>query len=231
MKRWIAILAVLAGCNEDGSSSPGPIGLVVSNSPNQFSIASGGSSHTGVFTYAWPCSDDQARISLAEGIGSGTVRIEVFDHAGLAVHDNTYPGVLGGATVGVTKPGGMPGTWTVRFTFTSATWGSVIHLSANPSTQSVDIAAGYSVTGAALFFDLGFGAGTANVNVAAGLGSGTVRIRVWDGAGALVYDTTFFGPMGAAVSDLTAPGAAGSWLARLDFTNTSSGGAIVISQP
>lgn len=236
MKRLSILLLVAAGCGGGGGGDdlfdalPGvdPI-LIVVNEPDDFSLVGTGSI-SGTEFYDWPCSTPQANLTFAGGMTSGSIRLEVWDDAGVLVHDNVYPGTFAGGIDAVTAPGATPGLWTLRFTFSDALWSGAIELAADEfgDPDEIVVGGGYAFS-ATWFYQVGWGAGPAQVDVGSGLSAGSFRIRMWDGAGALVYDRTFW-VGNPAVSEPTAAGVGGAWTVRIDFTSTANGGGIVLSQ-
>jgi hypothetical protein len=110
------------------------------------------------------------------------------------------------------------------------TWSGAVELTADTFSDPDEFVFGSGRSISATWnYRMGWAAGPAQVDVASGLSAGSVRIRIWDGAGNPVYDRTFT-PAGPAVSEPTLSGVAGPWSVRIEFSSTTSGGGIVLSQ-
>ncbi len=232
LKRLVgaAVAAALwAGCGPAVSHAPYvPLDLlVVSSAPDSFSVAGVRFAVSDTRTYAWSCSRPQADLSIGSILSQGSVRLEVFDGAGALVHDNTYSATLLGDVTAVTRSGGTPGAWTLRFTFHSAQFSGAIELTAHPQNQPnrIDVG-GTDALDASWIFQPGWGAGPVHVD-AGGVSAGSFRIRLWDGAQKLVLDQTVSG-VGDFTKDVT--GFAGVWTVQLDFFNAAELGDITLTQ-
>lgn len=237
MRRWGVAFAFLASCG--GGGPGGAVGdsaevavLDVDTPPDRFELDASFAGYTGSASYAWTCGAGQAHITVSGGISSGSFRLEVFDAAGAAQFDCTFPAVTGDEIRTITKPGGLAGGWTLKFTFNDITWGGEIVLDADTTgaPDEIHVEGGF-ILSATWQFRPGWLAGPATVEFEGGLSSGSIRIRVWDGAAVLRYDRTFSGAMGGSVSEQTASGAAGVWWVRLEFSNATAGGSISVTQP
>src|SRR5882672_4211142 len=103
MKRLLGVIlagTLAAGCGSTGTDVLFALDLVVvTNNPDDFSIAGVSTSLTGTRTYTWSCSKGQANLSIGSTLIGGSIRLEAFDGAGTPVHDNTYEATLiGGVT-------------------------------------------------------------------------------------------------------------------------------------
>lgn len=202
--------------------------LVATNNPDDFAIAGVSTSYSGTRTYHWSCSKGQANLTVGGEVLNGSIRVEAFDGAGNLVHDNRYEAhIIGGIDV-VTKSGGAPGSWTLRFTFDDALFTGAITLRADTLNEPdrIDIG-GIGALDVSWIFEPGWDTDPVDISIG-GMSGGSVRVRVWDGAGALVYDQT-----SAGVSTVTGnpSGAAGVWLVQIDFNSAVSVGAVTLSQP
>jgi hypothetical protein len=234
----IAILVAVAasGCG-GGSGSSGTIAVmpsmepIVVNSPGSFLIVGVAGAVTGLRDYWWPCSTGQANLTVAQGTGSGNIRLEIYDAIGSLVHDNTYQGAIGGAVAALTRPGATPGTWHLRFTFDVSLWTGTIALDADTLGVADEIVIGSGLAGTlSLTYQLGWSAGSAQVVVGTGLSSGSARIRLWDPSGTPVFDQTF-GSMTTAFSGNSVAGTAGTWTVRIDVTGSTNASAITVNHP
>jgi hypothetical protein len=155
-----------AGCGNSGTDLLFDLDLiVVTNTPDSFTMAGVTTSINGTRSYTWSCSAAQANLSIGSTLTNGSIRLEVFDNGGALVHDNTYDSVLLGGVTAFTKSGGAAGTWTLRFTFTNALWTGALTVQAD---TPLDVSIG-------------------------GVSGGSVRVRIWDGGAALVLDQTVSG--------------------------------------
>jgi len=202
--------------------------VVVTNNPDSFTVAGVTTSISGTRTYTWSCSAPQANLSIGSTLTNGSIRLEVFDHGGNLVHDNTYDFVLLGGVTAFTKSGGAVGTWTLRFTFNNALWTGALTLQADTLNAADAISiGGTGVLDASWIFEPGWGTAPLDVSIG-GVSGGSVRVRIWDGGAALVLDQTVSG-----VGSVTAAptGAAGVWMVQIDYNSAVSAGSVSLSQP
>jgi hypothetical protein len=233
MKRLLG--AILAAALGSGCGVDGPGGgvlfnidlIVATNTPDSFSIAGISTSFSGTRTYSWSSSKGQANLSIGSTLTSGSIRLEAFDGSGALVHDNTYEAVLIGGVTAITKAGGAPGTWTLRFTFSNALWSGALTVDADVSNLADEISiGGTGGLDVSWIFQPGWDANPVTISIG-GMSSGSVRIRLWDGAGTAVFDQTVSG--GAAYS-ATPTGAAGVWTVQIDYNSAIGVGAVTLSQ-
>jgi len=229
-----AVGAALPGCGGGGGGGvsipvvPIRIPPIAVNVPDTFSLVGVSIAYSDAHEYWWSCSAAQAEIALAEGIAEGSIRLEVYDGAGVLVHDNTFEGTMEGAVYGVTAPYGVPGTWRVRFSFDDAIYAGAIVLTADTAENPDEVGVGGMYdTSCTMTYAVGWDGNPAEVSVATGLFAGSVRVRVWDATGADVFDQTVY----VAYYGLTLPGAPGVWSVRIDIDGAAMGGAIVVRQP
>lgn len=234
LRRILAVMAMAgAGCGVDGSAEiPFEIGLgpIISNQPDTFAVEGIALLYTGTQTHSWTCSSDQAEIGFLSGLAEGSVRLQVFDAVGELQHDNTYQASMEGATFVQTRPGGVPGPWTLRFDFLGAMWygAIVIFADTNHSPDSILIGGRYSLD-SSLTYEMGWPAGPAEVTVGSALSFGAIRIRIWDPLGVLVMDQIVSAPLASAYGGQSAPGPAGIWRVTLDIDATALAAAIGVS--
>src|SRR5204863_6218661 len=169
----------------------------------------------------------QANISVGSTLTNGSVRLEVWDGANSLVHDNTYESVLIGGVDTFTKSGGVPGTWTLRFTFHNAlfTGAFTVHADTLDDADSLSIG-GTGSLDVSWIYQPGWGATPVHVS-AGGMSAGSVRVRLWDGNGTLVLDQTV-STVSAFTTDVS--GAAGVWTVQIDFFSAAVAGAVTLSQ-
>jgi hypothetical protein len=228
---------LLAGCGDHGDTSiPGLFFPMlepgVINVRDQFEVFGVGAEIDGTREYRWVCGDDQAQIRLENDdfLGSGSFRLEILDASGAVVHDNSYgTGLLTASIDAASRPGGLPGTWTLRFSFDHLVLVGVLEISADSifDINKVEIGGGYEGS-AELTFHVGWPAGSKTLRFGAGMDAGTVQIRIWDGADAPVFDLTYPAAASAAAYQDTATGAAGTWTIRITLIGVSDGGSIKI---
>jgi len=231
MKRLLGILlagGLCAGCD------PSSVGLlinvnilVVTNTPDTYTIAGVSTGISGTRTDSWQCSKGQANITIGSTLMSGWIRIQAWDDNGMLVHDNRYEAALVGAVTAFTAADGQAGTWTLKFTFHNAMFSGALTVKADTLDDPDAITvAGATSLDVSWVFEPGWDTNPVNVDVA-GMSSGTVRVRLWDGNGTLVLDGTYFGIGGGTASPT---GAAGVWRVQLDFNSCISLGAVTIGQ-
>lgn len=210
--------------------------LIPVNSANHFSISGVSTSVDGQRTYTWTTGKGQANLSLGSILAAGSIRLEVWDDNGTLVHDNTYKAFHDGALTAFTDSGGVAGTWTLRFTFNSASWSGALTVDADLSDDldAVDIA-GLSSFSTILTYRAGWAAATAGKVSIAGVGGGSVRVQVWDPSlnpavdGAL-YDVTVNTGVGVSNDPIPAAGV-GTWTIKITYASASGAGAVTVSQP
>ncbi len=225
----ILILGLAAGCGDSGTNLLFDLDLVVvTNNPDDFSIAGVTTSLTTTRTYSWSSSKGQANLSIGSTLTSGSIRLEVWDKNGTLVHDNTYEAALIGGVTAFTMSGGVSGTWTLRFTFDHALFTGALTVKADTLDDPDEVSVGG--TGdldCSWIFRPGWDATPVGVSIG-GVAGGSIRVRLWDGGNTLVLDQTV---SGAASFTANPSGVAGVWTAQIDYTSAIGAGAVTLSQP
>jgi len=217
------------GCGEEFGAPGAVVGSAV-DTEGSFSLAESKLEHTSTDVYGWSCKSPQAELSIEGSLSEGTFRLEILDGAGSVVHDNTYSASFQFSLASRTRPAGVPGLWTLRFTFSNATWSGSIELEEDSGNDDIEIDGSYDFSGA-LQFQVGGASGHGTVEVASSHSQGGLRIRVWDGQGVLRYDRTISGPSNTLIDETTQWGSAGVWNVRLDFLSAVGGSSILLSPP
>jgi hypothetical protein len=253
MRRWrtglpvllLLLLGPVGGCG-DGGFAPLIIPLAatlliqhetVDNDPDHFEIKG-----TGVFLnsereYQWTCIAPQATLDIQADTYLNTFassfRLQVLDHSGALVHDNTYTAALLNARVrAVTRPGGVPGIWTLRFTFSTFHLAGTVDLRARPAAASdpdtISLGPGYAQDSGSLTYAVGWPSGEKTLQIDAAINapslSGSLRIQIWDPADVVVFDQTYTGPVTWGTPyPKTLSGAAGTWTLTISFDHVRNG--------
>lgn len=229
--RVVPVLIVLLGCGGEGdgggSAPPAVASAVTSSGP--FVSSGTQTAATAVETYSWGCASGRARLSLDGCLSQGSVRVEILDAQAGAVHDNTFPGTFSGVWSVPARPG-VPGMWTIRLTYSNASWSGTITVQEGTEADPVKMEASYQIA-TSFQFDVGWSSGSATVNHAGSLSQGSVRIRLWDGLGSLRFDGTQSGSSGFSVNQQTAWGTGGTWKVRIDFLGSAGSGSLAVSPP
>jgi len=233
------LLGSVGGCGGEGAPLLVPLVIqlltppTVIADPDHFELLGTGSYQKGPREYSWICTASQAEIHLQadtylNGAGS-SFRLQVLDASGALVHDNTYTaGLLNVRVRAVTRPGGAPGVWTLRFTFTDFHLAGTVELLAHSSSaldpDRISLGWGYNQDAGTLTFAVGWPAGEKTLEVGSGIDSGSVRIQVWDPAAVVVFDQTYTGPLTLSPPfPKTLSGAAGTWTITLTFDDVRGG--------
>lgn len=233
----IALILALAGCGSDGGSSDvtptgsATVDPMVFNAPDTFKVLPLGPVRNGVYSYPWPCSSDQANLTVV-GVTGGSLGIRILDETGETVHDNTFEGNLGGVLSAMTSPHGKSGLWTIEFTSLDvASIGSIdIQADLLDKPDDIELAGPYSLQ-SSFVYRAEWGAGCGKVAIGSAISYGTVHVRMWDGNGELVLSCTDLGTYIGLSDGESKDGAAGIWTIRIDVGAAATAGAIKIDHP